>query len=79
VEAGATKDAVSMIMSFEQPCVFYRKLHSVDMTHDGGRRWNDRKLWYRQTDITTDYRKHQNLPVELRKRDPVIDIGRFDG
>lgn len=68
---------MSIIISFDQPCVFYRRTHNIDATHDGGRRWNDRKLWYRQTDISLDHRKHRDLPIELRKRESIIDIGMY--
>lgn len=78
LEYGETEEDFSIIMSFEQPCVFYRRLHSVGVTHDSGRRWTDRKTWYRQTEITTEARKHRNSPIELRNRDAVIDIGMFE-
>lgn len=71
-----SQDKLSLIIPLDEPPLYFRKLHNTDITHDGGRRWSERKTWYRQTDIVEDPRRHQSRPLELRKREPIIDIGK---
>lgn len=66
-----------LIFPMEAPVPFHRQLYDLDSTHDGGKRWNERNTWTRQTDIVADYQALKTSPVTLRKRSPVLDIGIF--
>ena len=75
LEVPSTADQLAIVLPLDQPSLFFRKLHNTEVTHDSGRRWSERKTWYRQTDIVEDPRQLRGLPLELRKRNPIIDIG----
>jgi len=75
LEVPSSEDQLAIVLPLDQPSLFFRKLHNTEVTHDGGRRWSERKTWYRQTDIVEDPRPLRDLPLELRKRNPIIDIG----
>jgi hypothetical protein len=75
MEVAAGEDRMSLILPLDGPSLYFRKLHNIDITFDDSRRWNERKTWYRQTDMIEDPRSLKNVPLELRKRNPIVDIG----
>jgi len=78
LEVPSSANQLAIVLPLDQPSLFFRKLHNTEVSHDGGRRWSERKTWYRQTDIVEDPRQLRDLPLELRKRSPIIDIGKSD-
>ncbi|KAI4149277.1 MAG: hypothetical protein LQ341_001368 [Variospora aurantia] len=70
-------DRVELVVSLPIPPRFFRKLDEEDTHEEKGRYWCENDAWYRQTDITNDPEGLKMSPVALKKRDPVIDLGRW--
>ncbi|OKL63034.1 hypothetical protein UA08_01933 [Talaromyces atroroseus] len=84
--------SLSHMIHFDSPPIYDRHLHNVESTFDSldaENSWREMDCWYRQTDIVHRYaaagqddRVRQaasdRLPISLRKRNPIIDIGRWN-
>lgn len=66
-----------LIIPMDGPPQYLRKIQDGDSTHNNERTWHESKMWYRQTDITHLRGPLKTAPVALRKKNPVIDIGRW--
>ncbi|KAK5679352.1 hypothetical protein LTS10_008167 [Elasticomyces elasticus] len=65
-----------LIIEFEMPPMLYRKATDIRATHDRSVPvWSENQAWFRQTgvDLETDSKE----PTELRKADPILDVGRW--
>ncbi|KAK8155980.1 RNA dependent RNA polymerase-domain-containing protein [Phyllosticta citrichinensis] len=59
------------------PPLCYRKV-DANTTHKPEQTlWNENQTWYRETDVTNNRSLLKTSPIALRKRDPVVDIGRW--
>ncbi|KAL1644220.1 hypothetical protein SLS58_004500 [Diplodia intermedia] len=57
---------------------FFRKIEHIESTHNAAESfWTDSKTWYRQVDITHLRAPLKTASITLRKKNPVIDIGRW--
>lgn len=70
------KDITELVISLETPPKFFRKLDEVITHEDGSKYWNDNDAWYRQTDIVYDPDHLKKSAIVLRKKLPIIDIGK---
>ncbi|EPS37403.1 hypothetical protein H072_8901 [Dactylellina haptotyla CBS 200.50] len=69
----------SILIPLKTPPQIWRRIHRVENSHDKvrHRRWNEWDAWYRQTDILENMADIKNEPLAIRKKKPVIDIGRW--
>lgn len=66
----------ALVLPLDAPPVVFRQLHNVDATHEaGGKHWNERRAWARQTDIMTNTRDLKHESIRLRKDGSILDIG----
>lgn len=81
IESDNASDSVSHILRFESPPLYHRHLYHVESSfggRDSKNGWRSMDCWYRQTDIVHRNRHWSFLPISLRKRNPIIDIGRWN-
>lgn len=67
----------AIIIPLEGPPRFFRKVQDIEQTHSTDRLWTEWKLWRRQTDITHLPSLLKTAPTALRKKNAIIDIGRW--
>jgi RNA-dependent RNA polymerase len=66
---------VCFVVTVESPPMMFRK--TTENTHErGSTLWDERQMWYRQTDIDLHPTRRQ-YPIGLQKPDAIIDIGRW--
>ncbi|KAI9829426.1 MAG: hypothetical protein M1819_006363 [Sarea resinae] len=69
---------IMLLISFDSPPKFYRKVKQIEATHDDKATfWSEWETWRRQTDVVYSPRELKFAPVSLKKAKPVIDIGRW--
>ena len=69
---------VALVLSTDTPPSVFRKAQSVAATHEkGATKWNEWQAWYRQTGIVRDPSTACDIPTQLQKEAPIIDIGRW--
>ncbi|KUL85278.1 hypothetical protein ZTR_07957 [Talaromyces verruculosus] len=81
IESDDSSDSVSHILRFESPPLYHRHLYNVESSFSGldsKNGWRSMDCWYRQTDIVHRHGNWGILPISLRKRNPIIDIGRWN-
>jgi RNA-dependent RNA polymerase len=71
------QERVSHVIALDTPPVYHRKLSDVASTFsDSENRWKAWDLWSRQTDIVHVQHELAQVPVSLRKRKPLVNIGK---
>lgn len=69
---------VSLVLSAEAPPLVYRKTDKpLDSHEKGSLRWQEKMLWYRQTEIEQDIDVAKKAKKQLQRDTPIIDIGRW--
>ncbi|EED13834.1 RNA-directed RNA polymerase (Sad-1), putative [Talaromyces stipitatus ATCC 10500] len=74
-------NTVSHIIRFDSPPLYHRHLYNVESSFSGldsANSWRAMDCWYRQTDIVHRHGDWAGLPISLRKKNPIIDIGRWN-
>lgn len=70
-------ETVTVVFTIDTPPLVFRKTRDVKSTHDSkATLWDERKTWLRQTDIDL-YPWARNSAIELRKKDTIIEVGRW--
>ena len=70
--------AIALVLTITMPPLLLRKTTDVAGTHEPGEsHWNEWQMWYRQTGIQRDQTASRMDMIQLKKRDAIIDIGRW--
>ena len=68
----------AFVVTCNAPPNVYRKRDDLARTHvQGGLRWFEHNMWYRQTDISQHANPKLNGPLQIRPDDAAIDVGRW--
>ncbi|KAF9889780.1 hypothetical protein FE257_006870 [Aspergillus nanangensis] len=59
------------------PPIYHRKIKGIANTFVDENAWRESDTWFRQTDIVHNPPDLSTFPISLRKKSPVIDIGRW--
>lgn len=73
-----THDKIELVISLETPPRFFRKLDETDTHEENSRYWTQNDAWYRQTDIVYNPNLLKKSAITLKKKLPIIDIGKPD-
>jgi RNA-dependent RNA polymerase len=67
-----------LVIPLVAPPEFYRRTKDIQATHDArAYNWSDWQTWFRQTDIVFDSARLETTPIQFRKEDARIDIGKY--
>ncbi|KAK5163368.1 uncharacterized protein LTR77_010741 [Saxophila tyrrhenica] len=73
-----TTGQICLKFTAELPPQLFQKINDVTETFvKGDTRWTDWQTWYRQTEIEHDPEAAKEAVTQLRKQNPVIDVGRW--
>lgn len=68
----------SLVILLDNPPIYHRKLQDLKSTFtDAATSWKAWDTWYRQTDIVHAPHELAQVPINLRKTKPLINIGRW--
>lgn len=60
------------LISLPSPPLFWRKLHNVARSHEGGSYWTSWDMWFRQTGIDYNPQLRSCAPISLSQSVPII-------
>ncbi|KAL4805531.1 RNA dependent RNA polymerase-domain-containing protein [Aspergillus unguis] len=60
------------------PAIYHRRIQNTENTFVEETSWRETDTWFRQTQIVLNPPESANLPVNLRRNNPIIDIGRWN-
>ncbi|KAL4942211.1 hypothetical protein BDV06DRAFT_235547 [Aspergillus oleicola] len=69
---------ISHFTFLSSPPMYHRRIKDIDTTFIEETSWRESDTWFRQTNIVYKPQRLANLPVSLRRQNPIIDIGRWN-
>ncbi|KAL4953606.1 RNA dependent RNA polymerase-domain-containing protein [Aspergillus filifer] len=77
-----TKDpssrGISHFTFLSSPPLYHRRITNLDRTFMEATSWRESDTWFRQTNIVHNPERLADLPISLRRQNPIIDIGRWN-
>ncbi|KKK16507.1 hypothetical protein ARAM_000426 [Aspergillus rambellii] len=69
---------ISHFTVLESPPIYHRRIKNIETTFIEESTWRESDTWFRQTHIVHNPQTLVTLPVNLRRQDQIIDIGRWN-
>ncbi|KAL2868435.1 RNA dependent RNA polymerase-domain-containing protein [Aspergillus lucknowensis] len=70
--------SISHYTFLNSPPMYHRRIKNIKNTFIEETSWREADTWFRQAQIVHNPQELATLPVSLRRRNPVIDIGRWN-
>ncbi|KAL4970044.1 RNA dependent RNA polymerase-domain-containing protein [Aspergillus stella-maris] len=70
--------SISHFTILSSPPMYHRRITNLDRTFIEETSWKESDAWFRQTNIVHNPDKLADLPISLRRQNPIIDIGRWN-
>ncbi|RDW86205.1 uncharacterized protein DSM5745_02847 [Aspergillus mulundensis] len=73
-----TTEGVSHFTFLSSPPIYHRQIRHTQNTFTNETSWRETDTWFRQAHIVHNPQELATVPVNLRKLNPIIDIGRWN-